>query len=179
MRVAPRHRLTVAAAASVAVVLAVLAVVLLTGGGSPTPTTTAPPFATATPSADAGATPEGAVRAFFDAYAKARQINDPVPLAPLVTGPTSSAYLSAAGFLRGQKESGRASVTTVLRLDNLTTTINGAAAVVAFDYTEGGYDINPGSGSALESPVVLPVRRVTVSLRQVAGRWLVDEYQSQ
>ncbi|MFN8629193.1 MAG: hypothetical protein U0838_02395 [Chloroflexota bacterium] len=96
-----------------------------------------------------------------------------------MTSTTSSAYQSAAGFLRGQKESGKASVTTVPELDNLTATVSGSAATVTFGYTEGGYDISATSGSALESPVVLPSKRVTVALRQVAGRWLVDEYQSQ
>ncbi len=178
MDVQPRHRLLVAVGASALVVLAVLALVLLTGGGGPTATPTAPPPATATPSADPGATPEAAVRGFVAAYAKARESDDPAGLVPYVTSTGSSAYLSAAGFLQGQKESGKASVTTVLRLENMTSTTSGDTATVTFDYTEGGYDISAANGSPLESPVVLATRQVTVTLKRLVGRWLVDEYQS-
>ena len=178
MTIAPRYRLPVAIAASAAVVLVVLVAVLVTSGGNPTPT--APPSPTASSSADPGSTPEGAVRAFFEAYAKARQADDPAGIEPFVTSKTSSAYLSAAGFLRGQKEKGKASVTTVLRLENMSTkTSTDGTATVTFDYTEGGYNIDPATGSPLESPTVLPVTKVTVVVRQLGGRWLVDAYQTQ
>ena len=177
MAVPPRYRLPTAIAASVAVVLVVLVAVLVTGGGNPT---TAPPSPTPSASTDPGATPEGAVRAFFEAYAKAGQTDDPAGIEPFVTGKTSSAYLSAAGFLQGQKEKGKASVTTVLRLDNMTTSASTAgAATVTFDYTEGGYNIDPATGSPLESPMVLPTTKVAVTVRQLGGRWLVDAYQTQ
>ena len=178
MTVPPRYRLPVAIAASVVVVLLVLVVVLVTSGGSPTPT--APPSPTSSASVDPGATPEAAVRAFFEAYAKARQSDDPSSIEPFVTSKTSSAYLSAAAFLRGQKESGKASITTVLRLENMTTEAStDGAATVTFDYTEGGYNIDPATGSPLESPAVLPPRKVAVVVRQLGGRWLVDAYQTQ
>ena len=178
MTIAPRYRLPVAIAASVAVVLVVLFAVLVSGGGNPTPT--APPSPTASSSVDPGATPEGAVRAFFEAYAKARRSDDPSGIEPFVTSKTSSAFLSAAGFLRGQKEKGKASVTTVLRLENMSTkTPTDGTANVTFDYTEGGYNIDPATGSPLESPTVLPVTKVTVVVRQLGGRWLVDAYQTQ
>ncbi len=180
--VPPRYRLPVAIAASVAVVLLVLVAVLVTGGGgaSPSPSPVASTSAFASASTDPTSTPEGVVRAFFDAYAKAGQTDDPAGIEPFVTGKTSSAYLSAAGFLEGQKEKGKASVTTVLRLDNMTTSASTAgAATVTFDYTEGGYNIDPATGSPLESPIVLPATKVAVTVRQLGGRWLVDAYQTQ
>ena len=180
MNVPPRYRLPIAIAASVAVVAVVFVVVLIASGGSANPIATPGTSASASASTDPGATPEGAVRAFFEAYAKAGQTDDPAGIEPFVTGKTSSAYLSAAGFLEGQKEKGKASVTTVLRLDNMTTSASTAgAATVTFDYTEGGYNIDPATGSALESPAVLPVEKVTVVVHRVAGRWLVDAYQTQ
>ena len=179
MAVPPRYRLPVAIAASVAVVLVVLVVVLIANGGA-SPAPTSQPSATSSASADPGSTPEGAVRAFFEAYATARQSDDPAAIEPFVTSKTSSAYLSAAGFLRGQKEKGKASVTTVLRLDNMAaTTSTDGSATVTFDYTEGGYNIDPATGSPLESPTVLPATRVTVVVHQLGGRWLVDAYQAQ
>lgn len=182
MAVPPRYRLPIAIVASVAVVLLVLVAVLITGGGgaNPSPSPIASASASASASSDPGATPDGAVRAFFEAYAKARRSDDPSAIEPFVTSKTSSAYLSAAGFLQGQKEKGKASVTTVLRLENMTTkTSADGTATVTFDYTEGGYNIDPATGSALESPTVLPVEKVTVAVRQVGGRWLVDAYQTQ
>lgn len=174
MTVPPRYRLPIAILASLAVVVLVFVVVLLAGGGGPkaSPTPTAP----ASASSDPTSTPEGAVRAFFDAYAQARKTDDPSPVEPFVTSKTSSAYLSAAAFLRGQKESGKASVTTVLRIENLNVEQTGTTATVSFDYTEGGYNINPTNGSPVESLTVLPTTRITAEVRQVAGRWLVDSY---
>ncbi|MHB8960368.1 MAG: hypothetical protein ACYDAN_12140 [Candidatus Limnocylindrales bacterium] len=182
MAVPPRYRLPVAIAASVAVVLTVLVAVLIANGGNvnPGPSPIASASASASASSDPTSTPEGVVRAFFDAYAKAGQTDDPAGLEPFVTGRTSSAYLSAAGFLQGQKEKGKASVTTVLRLDNMTAkTSADGTATVTFDYTEGGYNIDPATGSPLESPMVLPATKVAVTVRQIGGRWLVDAYQSQ
>ena len=180
MAVPPRYRLPTAILASIAVVAVVLVVVIFANGGSANPIASPSASASASASTDPGATPEGAVRAFFEAYAKAGQTDDPAGIEPFVTGKTSSAYLSAAGFLQGQKEKGKASVTTVLRLDNMTTSASTAgAATVTFDYTEGGYNIDPATGSPLESPMVLPTTKVVVTVRQLGGRWLVDAYQAQ
>lgn len=125
---------------------------------------------------DPGATPESAVRAFFAAYAQARKTDDPGVIAPFVTSTNSSAYLSAAGFLNGEKAVGKASVTTVLRLDNLQTALSGTTATVSFDYTEGGYDISATTGQPLETPTILAPRHVVAQVHQVGGRWLVDDY---
>ncbi len=180
MNVPPRYRLPIAILASLAVVAVVFVVVLIANGGSANLIASPSASASASASTDPGATPEGAVRAFFEAYAKAGQTDDPAGIEPFVTGKTSSAYLSAAGFLEGQKEKGKASVTTVLRLDNMTTSASTAgAATVTFDYTEGGYNIDPATGSPLESPIVLPATKVAVTVRQLGGRWLVDAYQTQ
>jgi hypothetical protein len=66
----------------------------------------------------------------------------------------------------------------VLRLENLQVRSSGTTATVTMDYTEGGYDISLDTGQPLESPVVLPTVQVTVELRNVDSRWLVDRYES-
>ncbi len=179
-RIPERNRPLVILATGVVVLLLVAGGVLLVGqlGPSPTPTPPASPTATASPSADPS-TPEGATRAFFDAFAQARRTDDASIVAPFVTGTESSAYRTVDAFLRGQKESGKASITTVLRLENLSTTTDGDRATVVFDFTEGGYDISLDTGEALESPEILPTTRVTVELVLTDGRWLVDSYESQ
>lgn len=176
MDVPPRYRLPIAIVASLATVVVVFVVVMLAGGGGPN----ASPAPTTSPSAsvDPASTPEGAVRAFFDAYAQARRTDDSSLIKPFVTSTDSSAYRSAAGFLQGQKEVGKASVTTVLRLENVQVEQTGSSATVSFDYTEGGYNIDPTSGSPVESPTVLPTARVVAIARQIDGRWLVDSYQT-
>ena len=58
------------------------------------------------------------MRAFFEAFAEARETNDPSVIEPFVNGTDSSAYLTAAGFLLGQQEVGKASVVTVNELTN-------------------------------------------------------------
>ena len=73
-------------------------------------------------------------------------------------------------FLDGQKAAKKASIVTVLRLENFISTISGGTASVTFDYTEGGYDIDLQSGSALESPTILPAYQVTVHLEAILGR---------
>lgn len=178
MTIAPRYRLPIAILASVAVVAVVLiAVIVASGGGRPNDT----PAPSASPSAsiDPYATPESSVRAFFEAYSQARRTDDPSLVEPYVTGKTSSAYLSAAAFLKGQKESGKASVTTVLRIENVNVEQSGTSATVSFDYTDGGYNIDPTSGSPLESPTILPTTRVVATVHLIGGRWLVDSYQTQ
>ena len=174
-----RYRLPLVALASVVVAVLVVGAILLVGGspqpsGSPSPTPASP-----SPSpTDPGSTPESATRAFFAAFAEARRTDDPTLVEALVTSADSSAYKSVEGFLLGQKAAGKASVTTVLRLENVDVRQSGTTATVTFDYTEGGYDIDFESGQPLESPVVLPVTQVTVELQQIDGRWLVDRYES-
>lgn len=179
-RIPERSRPLVILATGVVVLLLVAGGVLLVGqlGPSPTPTTSSSPSATASPSADTS-TPEGATRAFFDAFARARRTDDASIVAPFVTGTESSAYRTVDAFLRGQREVGKASITTVLRLENLSTMTNGDRSTIVFDFTEGGYDISLDTGEALESPEVLPTTRVTVELLLRDGQWLVDSYESQ
>jgi hypothetical protein len=177
MTVPQRYRLPIAALTAVAVVvLAAAAMVVLNLFGS-TPVASPSPTATSSPSPDV-ATPEGATRAFFEAYAQAGRTDDPSIVEPFVTSTDSSAYRSVAAFLQGQKDVGKASVTTVLRLENIQVQQSGSTASVSFDYTEGGYDIDPKTGQPLETPVVLPTTKVVAVVRQVGGRWLVDSYQS-
>ena len=176
MNVPPRYRLPIAILASLGVVAVVLVAVLVAGSGGPSATPT--PTAAASASSDPMSTPEGAVRAFFEAFAQARRTDDPALVEPYVTSKQSSAYLSVAGFLGGQKEVKKASVTTVLRLENVSADTSGDTSTVTFAYTEGGYDISLDTGQALESPVVLPTVTVTAYLKHVDDRWLVDRYES-
>jgi hypothetical protein len=184
-----RYRLPfVAALAAIAVVLVVAAVIGLGSLGSsaastiPTRATSspsaAPTAATETPT-DARSTPEGATRAYFGAFSNARKTNDPSLVEPYVTSKESSAYLTASGFLGGAQGVNRASVVTVDRLDNMTSSITGDTATVGFDYTEGGYDINTSTGAALETPTILTPIHVTATLKRVNGLWLMDSYVTQ
>jgi hypothetical protein len=136
-----------------------------------TPTATPAPTPT-----DPRSTPEGATRAFFVAFSKARKTNDPSLVEPYVTSKNSGAYLTVAGYLGGAQGVNRASVVTVDRLDNVTSSVSGDVATVGFDFTEGGYDISASTGVALESPTVLPPAHVTATLKRVSGLWLMDSY---
>lgn len=178
-RIPSRYQLPLAVGVSLVVLLVVAGGVLFVGrlAPSPSPTASIPPSASASPSADPS-TPEGAVRGFFEAFARARQTDDPSVVLALTTGEQSSAYQSVAAFLRGQKEVGKASITTVLELENFSTTNAGDRSTVAFDFTEGGYNIDLDTGEPLESPEVLPTTRVTVELVFSNGQWLVDSYES-
>jgi hypothetical protein len=174
-----RPRTPILALTAVAIGLLVVGGILVVGrfgvpDASPSPTASAPTSSATDPMA----TPEGAVRAFFDAYSAARRTDDPAPVTLFVTSTDSSAYLSVAGFLDGQRAVNKASVVTAQRLDNLTSTISGGTATVIFNFTEGGYDIDLQSGSALESPKTLPAYQVTVILKAAGSRWLVDSYTS-
>lgn len=174
-----RYRLPLVALASVVVAVLVVGAILLVGGSprlndSPSPM----PVSPSPSAADPGSNPEGATRAFFKAFAEARRTDDPTLVQAFVTSTGSSAYKSVEGFLLGQKAAGKASVTTVLRLENVEVRQSGTTATVTFDYTEGGYDIDFESGQPLESPVILPVTQVTVELQQIDGRWLVTRYES-
>jgi hypothetical protein len=54
-------------------------------------------------------------------------------------------------------------------------TISAATATAKFDYTVGGYTTNL-SGVAIETPNVLAPVHAKVTLKLVAGQWLVDAY---
>ena len=181
MNVPARYRLPVAIAASAAVVLVVLAAVLITGGGSANPSSspTAAASASASASTDPTSTPDGAVRAFFDAFGRARRTDDPTLALPFVTSENADAYLSISAFLQGQKDKGKASVLTVQRLDNLAVQATSeSTATVTFDYTEGGDNTDLKTGQPIESPNVLPAYHVTALVKKVGARWLVDSYTS-
>ena len=181
MTIPPRHRLPVAIAASVAVVLVVFVVVLFANDGSaiPSPSPTALASASGSASADPTSTPDGAVRAFFDAFGRARRTDDPALALPFVTSEKADAYLSISAFLQGQKDKGKASVLTVQRLDNLAVQATSeSTATVTFDYTEGGYNTDLKTGQPVESPNVLPPYHVTALVKKVGARWLVDSYTS-
>ena len=179
-----RYRLPlVAAVALVAVVVVVVAVVGLGSMGSSvhsaSPTPTRAPSVTATPAptpTDPRLSPEGATRAFFAAFAKAWKTDDPSLVEPYVTSKESSAYLTVAGYLGGAQGVGRASIITIDNLDNMTSRVAGDTATVDFNYSEGGYDINPSTGAALESPTLLAPVHLTATLKLVNGLWLMDSY---
>ena len=184
-----RFRLPFVAAFAVAVSAVVVAAVIVLGStGSSTKSrdsTRSPstaPTATAAPTpapTDPRTTPEGATRAYFAAFSKARKTNDPSLVEPYVTSKESSAYLTAAGFLGGAQGVNRASIVTVESFDNMTSHVAGDTATVDFDYTEGGYDINPSTGTALETPTTLAPIHVTTTLKRVNGLWLMDSYVGQ
>ena len=181
-----RYRLPfVAAVAAAAVVVVVAAVIGLGSTGSSTkspdstrspstaPTVTAIPTPTPT---DPRSTPEGATRAFFSAFNKGWLTDDPTLVMPYVTNTDSSAYLSVSGFLGGEKAVHRAAVITTQKLDNMQTTIVGTTATVEFNYTVGGYNTNVDTGIPVETPNVLAPVHVKVTLKLVAGQWLLDAY---
>ena len=179
-----KYRLPVVAL--IALVVVAVVVVAIVGLGSlgssatsaaPTPSPMLTPTATPAPTpTDPRSTPEGATRAFFAAFSKARKTNDPSLVEPYVTSKDSGAYLTVAGYLGGAQGVNRASVVTVDRLDNVTSSVSGDVATVAFDFTEGGYDISASTGVALESPTVLPPAHVTATLKRVNGLWRMDSY---
>jgi hypothetical protein len=179
-----RYRLpVVAAVALVAVVVVVVAVAAFGSMGSsaasasPTPARTTSATATPAPTpTDPRLSPEGATRAFFAAFAKAWRTDDPSLVEPYVTSKESSAYLTVAGYLGGAQGVGRASIITIDNLDNMTSRVAGDTATVDFNYSEGGYDINPSTGAALESPTLLAPVHLTATLKLVNGLWLMDSY---
>jgi hypothetical protein len=181
-----KYRLPFVALIALAVVAVVVVAVIGLGSLGSTATSAAPtPSASLTPTAtpaptptDPRSTPEGATRAFFHAYSDARKTDDPSLVEPYVTSKDSGAYQSVAAFLGGELAVNRASVVTVERLDNVTSSVAGDTATVGFDYTEGGYDTNPSTGTALDTPEVLAPYHVTVTLKLVDGHWLVDSYVS-
>lgn len=176
-----RWRLPILAALSIVIALAVVVGILLLGGaptaldGSPSPR---PSAQLATGSSAPGSTPESAVRAFYNAFAKARETDDPSIVQTFVNGTNSSAYLTASGFLFGQKGAGKASITTVNELTNFETKLDGNRATVTFDHRVGGYDVDVGTGEPLESPVELALRRKSAEVVRVNDRWLVDSFEN-
>ena len=174
-----RWRLPAIAVAALALALAVVAVILLPGrlsapDASPSASATAESSDTAAP----GDTPEAAVRAFFEAFAEAREMSDPSVIEPFVNGTDSSAYLTAAAFLDGQAEQGKGSVVTVNELTNFEVDEQDDQAVVLFDHRLGGYDVDLDTEEPLETPVVLPTQRKQVELVRVDDAWLVDSFEN-
>ena len=173
-----RWRLPAVAAFSLLIALAVVVGILFLGraptviDGSPSPSASQPTDASPPPDD----TPEAAVRAFFEAFAEARETDDPALIEPFVNGTDSSAYQTAAGFLLGQQGVGKASVVTVQELSDFEVEISSDTANVSFSLIEGGYDIDLESGEPLESPVILPAERVGAELVRVDGRWLLNRY---
>ncbi len=176
-----RWRLPVIAVTSLLIALGVVVAILLVGraptvlDGSPSPSPTASRPTDASPSPDDS--PEAAVRAFFEAFAKARETGDPALIEPFVNDTNSSAYQTAAGFLVGQREVGKASITTVQELSDFDVEINGTRAFAEFTYVAGGYDIDLESREPLESPTILEPSRVRAELVRVDDQWLVDSYE--
>jgi hypothetical protein len=179
-----KYRLPVVALIALAVVAVVVVAIVGLGSLGSSATSAAPtaspmltPTATPAPTpTDPRSTPEGTTQAFFAAFSKARKTNDPSLVEPYVTSKNSGAYLTVAGYLGGAQGVNRASVVTVDRLDNVTSSVSGDVATVDFDFTEGGYDISASTGVALESPTVLPPAHVTATLKRVSGLWLMDSY---
>lgn len=178
-RIPERNRPLVIAATGVAVVLLVAGGVLLLGqlGPSPTPSTSAPPSATASASPDSS-TPEGAVRAMFEAFARARPTNDASLVLPFVTSEDSSAYLSVKGFLDGQAGLKQGAVITDQRFDDLSVEMGDGTATVTFTYVETGYLISTESGEPVGSPAATEPARIVARVIRQGSTWLVDEYES-
>ena len=177
-----RWRLPILAGLSIVIALGLVALILVLGrapaafNGTPSPhaSTLAP-----TTSPVPGDTPESAVRAFFEAFARARETDDPALIEPYVNGTASSAYQTAAGFLLGQREVGKASIVTVNELSNFEVTENpDGSATVFFDHRLGGYDIDLDSREPLETPTVLDPRRKKAEVVQVVDTWLVDSFEN-
>lgn len=177
-RIPERNRPLVILAVGVVVLLVVAGGVLLIGriGPSPSPTPSISSSTSASPPVDP-ATPEGGTRAFFDAFARARRTDDPSIVEPFVTGTSSSAYLTVDGFLRGQKEAGKAAVITTNELSGFGVDVQGQTATVMVSQQLGGYDIDVDTGKPRESPTLLPATSFRVVLKQVDARWLVDEFE--
>ena len=178
-RIPERNRPLVIVATGVVVLLLVAGGILLLGqlGPTPIPSTSLPPSATASPSPDPS-TPEGATRAFFGALVAARRTDDPALIEPYVTSRESSAFRTVAGFLAGQKESGKASITTMLELEDVQVEESSDTARLTATLLEAGYDIDLDTGQPLESPVTLSPRNLTVELRRVDGIWKVDSFET-
>ena len=178
-RVPSRYQPVAVAAVAIVVLLVVAGGVLLAGGLAPSPSPSASSSSSTTPSASAGAsTPEGATRTFFDALIAARRTDDPAAIEPFVTSTDSSAYRTVEAFLAGQRETGKASVTTQLDLEDIQVADAGERATLRATLLEAGYDIDLDSGEPLESPVTLDPRALIVELQRVDGVWKVDSFET-
>ncbi|CAN5575858.1 hypothetical protein BH23CHL6_BH23CHL6_10610 [soil metagenome] len=174
-----RWRLPAVAAISILVAAAVAVGILVLGDAldsAPPPPPSNSPSSTASPLPSDS--PESAVREFFEAFAKARETDDPDLIEPHVAGTDSSAYRTAAGFLLGQREVGRASVTTTSDLTDFEVSTDRDRATVLFTLVEGGYDIDLDTGEPLESPMILEPRRVRAELVRSSDRWLLESYEA-
>ena len=176
-RIPERNRPLVVAAAGVLVVLLVAGGVFLIGrpGSSPAPSLS-PSTAATPPSSPGVSTPESATRAFLDALVAARRTDDPALVEPFVTSRESSAYLTVAGFLAGQKASGKASITIRLELEDVKVESAGDGARLSARLLEAGYDISLDTSRPLESPVTLAPRGLVVELRRTGDAWKVDSF---
>ncbi|MEO8438408.1 MAG: hypothetical protein ABI562_08095, partial [Chloroflexota bacterium] len=133
--IAERYRLPLVALASVVVAVLVVGAILLVGGsprpnGSPSPM----PVSPSPSAADPGATPEGATRAFFAAFGRARGTDDPSIVRPYVTSEESDAYRSVRGFLDGQRSQNKATVITAQRFANVDIQLGQGTATVSFTF---------------------------------------------
>ena len=179
MHLPNRNRTPILALTALVIALLVVGGILLVGrigvpdaSPSPSPST---PVASAT---DALSAPEGAVRAFFQALGSARRTDDASVLEGLVTSKNSSAYLTAAGFLNGQRAVGKGSVLTENEITDVIVTVAGPQATVTFRHRQVGYDIDLKTGQPRESPTALPVTNVKAVVVQSGGRWLVDSFEN-
>jgi hypothetical protein len=177
-RIPERRRLPVLVGVSLVVLLLVAGAVIVAPRLVPaTPTPSPSPSVSASPSPDPS-TPESAVRAFFDGLVDARRTDDPSLIEPFVTNVQSSAYRTVAGFLAGQREAKKASITTLLELEEITVEETGDTARMRATLFEAGFDIGLDSGEPLESPVTLEPRDLTVELRRIDGTWKVDSFET-
>ena len=179
MQLPSRYRMPILAVTALVLALLVVGGILLVGRigvqeASPHPSSSAP-VASAT---DPLSTPEGAVRAFFEALGSARRTDDASVLEGLVTNKSSSAYLTAAGFLDGQRAVGKGSVLTANEITDVRVVVDGAQATVTFRHRQVGYDIDLNTGQPRESPTALPVTNVKAVLSQSGGRWLMDSFEN-
>ncbi len=177
MQLPTQHRTPILALTALVLALLVVGGILLIGrigvpDASPSPSSS--PVASAT---DPLSTPEGAVRTFFDALGSARRTDDASALEGLVTSTNSSAYLTAAAFLDGQRAVGKASVLTTNDITDAQVHVDGTKATVTFHHRQAGYDIDLKSGQPRESPTALPDTNVKVVVTQTNGRWLVDSFE--
>jgi hypothetical protein len=95
-----------------------------------------------------------------------------------VTSADSSAYLTASGFLAGQKADGKASVLTTNEIRDLVVVPDGDRATVTFLHHQVGFDIDLATGEPKESPTALPDATVRVVVVRTGDRWLVDSFEN-
>ena len=178
-RMPSRHQPLAVAAVAIVVLLLVGGGVLIVGrlGSTPGPTASSSPSAIASPSPDSS-TPEGAVRAMFEAFARARPTNDPSLVLPFVTSEKSPAYLSVRGFLEGQEGLEQAAVITDQAFDGVSVERGDGTATVTFTYVETGYLIDTDSGEPVGSPDATEPTTIVARVALRGSTWLVEEYES-